>query len=131
MILKINKLREQKDKLLDLRIEWEIEKEVYTNKSNDIVLRIEDLEAKKYELKNDNTKEKIKIMFELLENLSQSYKKADSEWKTVILKNLMFELFINNKKELSYAENSLLNSLFMLQNMKKNVMEVPSGFEPL
>ena len=37
----------------------------------------------------------------------------------------MFELFINNKKELSYAENSLLNSLFMLQNMKKNVMEVP------
>ena len=52
---------------------------MYTNKSNDIVLRIEDLEAKKYELKNDNTKEKIKIMFELLENLSQSYKKADSE----------------------------------------------------
>ena len=127
---KIRKLKEQKDKLLDLRIEWEIEKDVYNDKSNNIILKIEEIETKKNELKNNNFNEKVDIMFELLENLSESYKNKDSEWKTVILKNLMFELFINNKKELSYAEDSLLNSLILLQNTSKNVMEVPSGLEP-
>ena len=37
----------------------------------------------------------------------------------------MLELFIDNKKELSYAENSLLNSLKLLQNTSKNIMEAP------
>lgn len=39
----------------------------------------------------------------------------------------MFELSVNTKKELSYAENSLLNSLILLQNMGKNVLEVPES----
>jgi len=128
---KIKKLSTQKESLLELRLEWEIDKEVYTKKSNELVLRLEELENEKNELKNNNMEEKISLMFELIENLSGSYNRANSEWKTVILKNLMFELFINSKKELSYADNSLLKSLFMLQNMKKNVLEVPSGFEPL
>lgn len=127
---KIKKFKEQKDKLLDLRIDWEIEKDVYTKKSNDLVLQIEDLENNKSELKKNNLKEKIDIMFELLESLSVKYKQADWEWKSIILKNLMFELFIDNKKELSYAEDSLLNSLILLQNTSKDVMEVPSGLEP-
>jgi hypothetical protein len=64
-------------------------------------------------------------MLELIESLSTSYKLANNELKTVILKNLMLELYVDNKKELSYADNSLLNSLIMLQNTQKNVMEVP------
>ena len=129
--LKIKKLLEQKEKLLDLRIEWEINKNIYLEKNNDIIFKIADLETKKNELKNNNIKEKLNLMFELVENLYISYNLANDELKSIILKNLMFELFINNKKELSYAENSLLNSLKILQNIQKNIMEVPSGIEPL
>ncbi|GEM_PF-1966988 len=64
-------------------------------------------------------------MLELIGSLSVSYKLANYELKSVILKNLMLELFIDNKKELSYAENSLLNSLKLLQNTSKNIMEAP------
>lgn len=128
---KIKKLSNQKDSLLELRLEWEIDKEIYKTKSNNIIFKIEELETEKSELKNNNLKEKINIMFELLENLSISYNQANNELKTVILKNLMFELFVNSKKELSYAENSLFNCLKLLQNTSKNVMEVPTGFEPV
>ena len=128
---KINKLNTKKDSLLELRLEWEIDKETYLSKINDIIFEINELDSKKNELKNNSIEEKIKIMFELIENLSQSYKTANYELKSVILKNLMFELFINSKKELSYAENSLFNSLKMLNITQKNVMEVPSGLEPL
>lgn len=126
---KIKKLKEQKDKLLDLRIEWEIEKDIFNQKNNNIVLKIEDLEIQKNELKNNKIKEKVNVMFEVLETLSTSYNRADNEWKSVILKILMFDIFVNTKKELSYAENSLFNSLIWLQNMGKNVMEVPTRFE--
>jgi len=116
---KIKKLSKQKDSLLELRLEWEIDKEVYQSKSNNIVLTIEDLESQKKEIKNSNIKEKLELMFELVDNLSTSYKLADDELKTVILKNLMFELFVNSKKELSYAENSLFNSLKLLNITQK------------
>ncbi len=128
---KIKRLKEQKDKLLDLRIEWEIEKEIYTEKNNNIVFKIKNLESRKKELENNNIKEKINIILELLESLSDSYNQTNEEWKSVILKNLILELFVNNKKELSYSENSLLNSLFFLQNMCKNGLEVPTGIEPV
>jgi len=64
-------------------------------------------------------------MLELIESLATSYKLANNELKTVILKNLMLELFVNSKKELSYADNSLFFTLKSVQNMQKNVMEVP------
>ncbi len=128
---KIKKLREKKDKLLDLRIGWEIEKEIYTEKNNSIVLEIEELESRKKELENNNIKEKLKIFLELLENLTESYKRVNEEWKSIIIKNLILELFINNKKELSYAENSLLNSLFLLKKLYNYNMEVRTGIEPV
>jgi hypothetical protein len=37
----------------------------------------------------------------------------------------MLELFVNSKQELFYADNSLFFTLKSLQNMQKNVMEVP------
>ena len=128
---KIRKLVSQKEKLLDLRLEWEIDKEVYIEKSNFITESIKRLEEEKKWLNNGSLEKKIVIMFELLENLYWSYKRADNKSKAVILKNLVFELFVNSKKELSYADNSLLNCLICLQNVSKNQMEVPSGFEPL
>jgi hypothetical protein len=64
-------------------------------------------------------------MLELIESLATSYKLANNELKTVILKNLMLELFVNSKKELSYADNSLFFTLKSVQNMQKNSLEVP------
>jgi len=122
---KIRKLTTQKDWLLELRLGWEIEKEVFLKKNNSLVLNIQELEAKKKELKGNSIENKLDVMLELIGSLSVSYKLANYELKSVILKNLMLELFIDNKKELSYAENSLLNSLKLLQNTSKNIMEAP------
>ncbi len=122
---KIRKLITQKDWLLELRLEWEIDKKIFTEKSNNIILTIQDLEFKKKELKRNSIEDKLTVMLELIESLSTSYKLANNELKTVILKNLMLELFVNSKKELSYAENSLLFTLKSVQNTSKNVMEVP------
>ena len=129
--LEIKKLESKKEKLLDLRLEWELEKEVFNDKNNSIVLKIEELQSKKKEIKNRNLKWKIELMFELSKNLYTSYNRANNELKTDILKNLMFELFVNSKKELSYAENSLYNCLKMLNFNQNSKMEVPSGLEPL
>ena len=128
---KIRKLTTQKDWLLELRLEWEIDKKTFTEKSNAIVLTIQDLEANKKELKRNSIEDKLTIMLELIESLATSYKLANNELKTVILKNLMLELFVNSKKELSYADNSLFFTLKSVQNMQKNSLEVPSGLEPL
>lgn len=42
----------------------------------------------------------------------------------------MSELFVSSKKELSIAENSLYNSLEMMNYSVKCNLEVPSGLEP-
>ena len=121
---KIRKLNTQKDWLLELRLEWEIDKKLFTEKSNTIVLSIQDLESRKKELKRNSIEDKITVMLELIESLSTSYKLANNELKSIILKNLMLELFVNSKKELSYAENSLLFTLKSVQNTQKNNLEV-------
>lgn len=69
-------------------------------------------------------------MFELWETLYESYKQGDYEFKSVFLKNIMFELCVENKKELSYADNSLYSCLKMLQKYDFSVLEVPPGVEP-
>ena len=128
----IKVLEDKKDKLLDLRLEWEIEREFYNKKINAINLEIQSLENLKENFKNnDKNQVKINFMSELIESLCLSYKRASKNKKSVILKNLISELFVNSKKELSYAENSLLNLLKMFNFSLKNNMEVPSGIEPL
>ena len=127
---KIRKLTAKKEDLLDLRLEWEIGKNIFIDKSNNIVLNIEELENDKKELKNNNIEKKIKLFLELNEKLYSTYRTADNENKSLIIKSLFLELFINSKKELSYAENSLFNSFKLLHFYTKNEMEVPSGLEP-
>jgi hypothetical protein len=119
----------KKESLLDLRLEWEIDKTIYTEKSNDLVFKVEELENEKIELKNNNVEEKLNLILELNESLSTKYKAANNELKSVILKNLFLELFVNSKKELSYAENSLFNCLKLLNFRPKSKMEVPTRLE--
>ena len=115
-----------------MRLEWEIDKDIYNKKINSINIEIENLKSIKDDFKyNNKNLDKINFMSELIEKLYLSYKLADENKKSIILKNLISELFINSKKELSYAENSLINLLKMFNFSFKNKMEVPSGIEPL
>lgn len=77
-------------------------------KTNDIVLKINDLDEQKNKIKNRKDEEKILKNIELACSLYNTYKQANNEFKVAYLRKLFIELFIDNKKELSYAENSLL-----------------------
>ena len=121
---KIRIAKEQKENLLDLRLDGEIDKKVFNEKNNDLLIKLEDLEYDKKELKENSLDWKISLFLDLKESLYTSYDLANNEFKSVILKKLFLELFINNKKELTYAENSLFKTLILLQNTQKNVMEV-------
>jgi len=55
-------------------------------------------------------------MLELAGSLYSSYFNADNELKTEIIKMLMLELTINNKKELKIEDSPLLKSSKMLKN---------------
>jgi hypothetical protein len=54
-------------------------------------------------------------MLELAENLYKSYISLEKEGKIYIIKKLMLELFINNKKELQIVENPLFETLKFLK----------------
>jgi hypothetical protein len=48
-------------------------------------------------------------MIELSKSLCQAYKASDKYRRAMILKNVMIELLVDNKKELSIAENELFS----------------------
>lgn len=54
-------------------------------------------------------------MLELAENLYTSYISLEKDGKIYIIKKLMLELFINNKKELQIVENPLFETLKLLK----------------
>jgi hypothetical protein len=54
-------------------------------------------------------------MFELMKSLYTGYSNSSKEWKAYIIKKLMFELSIDNKKRLQIAENWLFKSLKCLK----------------
>ena len=104
----ISKLENKKENLLDLRIEWEIGKDIYTEKYNTIIHQISSLQNQKNELSERKDEVKINKGVELGFSLYRSYKEWNRKEKTSCLKSLRVELFINTKKELSIKENSLL-----------------------
>jgi hypothetical protein len=99
-------------------------------RKNDFVRQISVLEEQKNELGKDDLEEKIKTMFELSVDLHSKYKQADEQGKSILLQNIMFELLVKNKKELSYAENSVYSCLKMMQKHDFSNLEVPPGVEP-
>lgn len=119
----IHKLETRKQNLIDLRLEWEIDREIYNSKLNDLTFKINSLNNQKKEISTRKDEAKIIKVVELACSLYNKYKQGNTEEKSDYLRDIKVELFINNKKELSYPENSLLNSLIFLQNIKKNVME--------
>jgi len=53
-------------------------------------------------------------LFELIGSHYRSYNRVDNEVKALLIKNYLFELFINTKKELQIEETPLFKSSKML-----------------
>ncbi len=108
------KLKAKKQNLLDLRLEEEIDKAIYNEKSNEIVHQISTLENQRKEISQRKDSSKINKGVELACSLYRSYKEWNEEKKSNCLKSLRVELFLNTKKELSIKENSLLKFINFL-----------------
>lgn len=107
---KIKILRDKQNKLLDFKLENTINQELYILKNNSIENEIKELLEEKEILKKDDYKVKTQIMLELAWSLYQSYFNANIEWKAYIVRKLMLELSVNNKKELKIVKNDLFKS---------------------
>ena len=105
---KIKKLEEKKQTLLDLRLEWEIDKTIYSEKMNKIVFDISNLEEEKSKYKNWKDEKNILESVELGCSLYESHKQGSQEHISNCLKKTRVELFLNTKKELSIAESPFL-----------------------
>ena len=79
----MKKFLNKQDKLLDMSLEWDISKENYLRKNNEIEEEIRELKDRKNNIKNDD------------------FLKKTHSW---------LELFLDSKKELHIAENPLLES---------------------
>ncbi len=106
----IKKLQKKQDNLLDMSLEWQISKEIYLRKNNEIEEEIRELKSRKNNIKNDDFLKKTQSWLELAGSFYTSYFRWNKELKTEIIKKLRLELFIDTKKELSIAENPLLES---------------------
>lgn len=107
----IKSLKAKQEKLLDMKLDELIDEKKYIQKHNQIENEIKDCLEQKSDLEKSNFWAKTQIMFELLQTLYWSYSTSSKEWKTYIIKKLMFELSIDNKKRLQIAENQLFKSL--------------------
>lgn len=110
----IKNLEKKQEDLLDMRLNKTISEELYLMKNNKIENDIKELKDKKSEPKNYYYDEKTRILFELAGGFYQSYFRGNNELKATIIKNLLFELFVNTKKELQIKEKPLLESSKML-----------------
>lgn len=110
----IEKLKIKQSKLLDMQLEDTISKEVYLEKNNTIEEEIQSLQAQKTTRKNDDFEAKTQIMIELAGSLYSSYYELENSWKAQLMKKLLIELSVDNKKELHIGESPLMKSSKML-----------------
>jgi site-specific DNA recombinase len=106
----IKNLEKKQEALLDMRLDKTINEELYLMKNNKLENDIKELQDEKNVAKNDYFEEKTRILFELAGGFYQSYFRANKELKAEIIKKLLFELFVNTKKELQIKEKPLLES---------------------
>lgn len=96
--------------LLDMKLDEKINEELFEKKNNEISKTITTLKTQKEKLEKVNL-EKIQAiqekMVELSGSLYTSYKSMDNLRKSHLLKNVMVELSISTKKELTIKENKL------------------------
>lgn len=106
---KIKKSEKKITQLLDMRIDGEISKEEYIELKNKEMIQKEEYlkEIEKLEHINTDILQKSESCFELLVNLSQTWKEANIVQKVSIIKMICSELSFDNKKALYLAEREL------------------------
>lgn len=110
----IHSLKMKQEKLLDMKLDEVIDEKTYLFKHNQLENQIKDFLDQISALKKDDFMAKTQILLELAWSLYRSYSTVGNEWKAFIIKNLMLELFVDNKKELQIAESPLFESSKML-----------------
>lgn len=123
--IEIKNLKKKQEKLLDLRLDEKINDKIYLDRNNQFENEIKEFLDQKEFIKNDDFEEKTQVMLELAWSLYKSYFLSNEQWKTYIIKNLMLELFVNNKKELQIAESDLFKSSKILNIF----FGTPKGFD--
>lgn len=95
---------------MNVRLDGKIDDEIYMEKLNEITNDIFALEESKNMYRNQEGIERLyEKMIELSKSLHQAYKVGDKYRRALILKNVMIELLVDNKKELYVAENELFS----------------------
>lgn len=110
----IERLKWRQDKLLDMQLDGNISNEKYLEKNNQMENEIKVLRDKKESLKDNDFTQKTQIMLELAGSFYRSYFRANEEGRIEIIKMLMLELFVTNKKELQIEESPIFQSSKML-----------------
>ena len=114
----IDTLKERKSRLVDSFLDGDIERNIYKEKMKSINIEIAELEEKL--TKNPKfDREKLKKVQEVAELLFMAYSRQSEltiEQRATILKNLVAELFITQKKELLIANSKLIETLSKLNN---------------
>ena len=111
----IKSLKVKQEKLLDMKLDELINEKQYILKYNFLENEIKDCLEQKLKLENNNISKKTQILFELLQTLYLNYSTTSKEWKSYIIKKLMFELLIDKGKRLQIAENQLFKTLKILE----------------
>ena len=101
------------DGLIDLRVNWELTAEQFKIKQKEYMVKAVELEEKikKIIVEDDTLLTAINDSVELLNNLGQYWKNADNEKKNQIIKMIVVELFVDEKKTLYIKENAVFEAL--------------------
>ncbi len=119
-------LEEKKSSLLDMKLDKKVNEEMYEKKYREFEKNWNELIERKEKIKKVQI-EKIweiqKKMVELSGSLYGSYKWMNPNWKSLLVKNMMVELFVSNKKELTVEENKLFKVVKMFDFYDGNATE--------
>lgn len=106
-------IRGDMDRIVDMRMDWEISSEVFARKKEQLISREVWLEEKIKRLASENEKilNDIDHKFELARNLIEYWKSGDRIKKSSIILSIAFELFITSDKRLIIQKNSLFEGV--------------------
>ena len=106
----IKLLNKRKNTLVDSFLDWDIDKDIYKTKLEEIELKIIESNKKLQPLSKISDK-KLKVIqkwVELVSSLYRSYSDYSMDKKIELLKSLWVELLVDTKKELHIAKSKLL-----------------------
>lgn len=106
------------DGLIDLRIHGELSAEDFSRKQKEYTEKAVQLneQLEKIIAEDDSILESISNSVELLSNLLQYWKTADRYAKSLIIKMISVELFVDTEKRLYIKENAVFEGLRNLNN---------------